>query len=190
MICPGTYATSRRGGVSAMDVEKAKADIGPRATVSMIARHLGRCEADIRAILEAREIRAEPSEEELQRQAERRERERLAKLDRQFATMWTAGVSLERIQETFGISKSKIQGWRTRLRLEPRVKYSVPKEVPWPPEKDAILRREYLVAGKPMSTVAKMLGVTRNSAIGRAHRLGFIRQHPADIGADDQQEAA
>ena len=189
MTSAGLYATARRGGVSSTDIETAKADIGPRATVSMIARHLGRCEDDVRAALATREIRAEPSEDMLRRQAEQRERERSAELDRRFALMWEAGVALEKIQETFSVSKSKIHGWRVRLGLEPRVKYTTPKHVPWPPEKDAILRREYLVAGKPMSVVARILGVTRNAAIGRANRLGLIRQQPADA-ADLRQEAA
>lgn len=189
MSSAGIFATARRGGVSSSDIEAARADIGSRATISMIARHLGRCEEDVRAVLAVREIRAEPNEDVLRRQAEQRERERLAELDRRFAIMWNAGVALEQIQKVFGISKSKLHGWRVRLGLEPRVTYTAPKQLAWSPEKDAILRREYLVAGKPMAVVARMLGVTRNAAIGRANRLGLIRQQPDDA-ADIRQEAA
>lgn len=47
----GSYATSRRGGLSLSDIEKARESIGPRATPSMIARYLGRCVEDVQAIL-------------------------------------------------------------------------------------------------------------------------------------------
>lgn len=47
----GTFATSRRGGVSAYEVEQARARLGARATPAQIAKMLGRCEADIRAIM-------------------------------------------------------------------------------------------------------------------------------------------
>jgi len=47
----GSYATTRRGGVSLSDIEKACTAIGPRATPSMIARYLGRCVDDVQALL-------------------------------------------------------------------------------------------------------------------------------------------
>lgn len=47
----GLFATARRGGVSSAEIETARAEIGPRATTAMIARFLGRCEADVRAVL-------------------------------------------------------------------------------------------------------------------------------------------
>lgn len=47
----GLFATTRRGGVSLSDIEKACTAIGPRATPSMIARYLGRCVDDVQALL-------------------------------------------------------------------------------------------------------------------------------------------
>lgn len=47
----GLYASSRKGGVSRSEIRQAQDAIGARATPSMIARYLGRCEADIRALM-------------------------------------------------------------------------------------------------------------------------------------------
>lgn len=47
----GQFATSRRGGVSMSDIWQAQEAIGQRATPSMIARYLGRCEIDVRSLM-------------------------------------------------------------------------------------------------------------------------------------------
>ena len=47
----GLYASSRKGGVTRSEIRQAQDAIGARATPSMIARYLGRCEADIRALM-------------------------------------------------------------------------------------------------------------------------------------------
>lgn len=47
----GVFATSRRGGVSAFEVEQMRQRLGARATPAQIAKALGRCEADVRAIM-------------------------------------------------------------------------------------------------------------------------------------------
>lgn len=47
----GVFATSRRGGVSAFEVEQMRQRLGTRATPAQIAKALGRCEADVRAIM-------------------------------------------------------------------------------------------------------------------------------------------
>lgn len=49
--CAGQYASSRRGGVSMHDIWQAQEAIGKRATPSMIARYLGRCEIDVRSLM-------------------------------------------------------------------------------------------------------------------------------------------
>lgn len=45
------FATSRRGGVSAFEVEQMRQRLGARATPFQVAKALGRCEADVRAIM-------------------------------------------------------------------------------------------------------------------------------------------
>lgn len=47
----GLFATSRRGGVSAFEVEQMRLHLGARATPAQIAKALGRCESDVRAIM-------------------------------------------------------------------------------------------------------------------------------------------
>lgn len=51
----GAYATGRRGGVSLSDIARAQEAIGSRATPSQIAKYLGRCVADVQAILNPKE---------------------------------------------------------------------------------------------------------------------------------------
>ena len=58
----GLYATSRRGALSLSDIEKARQSIGPRATPSMIAKALGRCEADVRAIMFPAPVEPKPQQ--------------------------------------------------------------------------------------------------------------------------------
>ena len=51
MTALGSFATARRGGVSLTDVEDAREKLGSRATPAQIAKMLGRCEADVKAVL-------------------------------------------------------------------------------------------------------------------------------------------
>lgn len=47
----GAFATSRRGGVSMTEIDQMRQRLGSRATPAQIAKALGRCEADVRAIM-------------------------------------------------------------------------------------------------------------------------------------------
>lgn len=47
----GAYATARRGGVSMAEIDAVRGKLGSRATVAQIAKMIGRCEADVRAVL-------------------------------------------------------------------------------------------------------------------------------------------
>lgn len=51
MTSAGSFATARRGGVLQSEVNEARHKLGARATPAQIAKVLGRCEADVRAIL-------------------------------------------------------------------------------------------------------------------------------------------
>ena len=57
----------------------------------------------------------------------------------------------------------------------------------WTPAAEAEMKRLYVVEGKSASEVAKALGsgCTRNAVIGKAHRLGWMKEHrqkPAAVG--------
>lgn len=51
----------------------------------------------------------------------------------------------------------------------------------WTPEMDATLRA-MVAAGKTYAVIARKLGVTRNAAIGRGHRLGLDHPCPRGLG--------
>lgn len=48
----GAYGTSRKEALTHYDIRQASIAIGARATPAMIARYLGRCETDVRALLD------------------------------------------------------------------------------------------------------------------------------------------
>lgn len=57
----------------------------------------------------------------------------------------------------------------------------------WTPAAEAEMKQLYVVEGKSASEVAKALGsgCTRNAVIGKAHRLGWMKEHrqkPAAVG--------
>lgn len=51
MASAGCYSTTRRGGVSQVEVDQMRQRLGLRATPAQVAKALGRCEADVRAIM-------------------------------------------------------------------------------------------------------------------------------------------
>ena len=65
MTALGSFATARRGGVSLTDIEDARQKLGSRATPAQIVKMLGRCEADVKAVLTpVAEIKPVPIEAE------------------------------------------------------------------------------------------------------------------------------
>lgn len=64
MTTIGSFATARRGGVSTAEIEAVQQRLGARATPAQIAKQLGRCEADVRAVMmPAASIAASPATE-------------------------------------------------------------------------------------------------------------------------------
>lgn len=57
----------------------------------------------------------------------------------------------------------------------------------WTDERVAILRRMF-ERGESFSVIGGELGITRNAAIGKAHRLGLYRDAPAQLGGRPKSE--
>jgi hypothetical protein len=87
--------------------------------------------------------------------------------DAQLTAGWLAGHTLQAIADGLGRNPKSTSQRRQQIGLAPRVAFTK-----WTPELDAILR-QLLAEREPFSTISKRLGVTRNSAIGRANRLGI-----------------
>jgi hypothetical protein len=80
---------------------------------------------------------------------------------------WLAGATIPSIAHSIGRGEGATNQRRKVLRLPARITH-----IQWTPELDATLRQ--LIAERlHFSTISKKLGVTRNSAIGRANRLGI-----------------
>lgn len=120
----GSFATARRGGLCKSDIERAKADIGPRATPSMIARYLGCCVDDVQAILDLPAISARGPEERTAEQAAALQRRQDEDRDKVFIRLWCEGVTVVEIAEYFGVSTVTCHHWRVRLGLPTRLKAS------------------------------------------------------------------
>lgn len=58
----GSHATSRRGGVSMTEIDQMRQRLGARATPAQIAKALGRCEADVRAIIFPAPVEPKPQQ--------------------------------------------------------------------------------------------------------------------------------
>lgn len=123
----GLMATARRGGIDRVDIWRARESIGPRATASMIARHLGCCLEDVQRLLAPAPI-ATPGvaadQEAAQKLSEAERR------DEAFRTKWRDGVTVPELALYFGISVTSVARWRERLGLKPR---AVGAPSPWTP---------------------------------------------------------
>ena len=107
----GAYATSRRGGVSMAEIDAVRGKLGSRATVAQIAKMLGRCEADVKAVLTpATEIKPVAAEaEESGRFRWTPEAETLADLMREM------GKSSGQIAAALGCDGSTVRlRWKTK----------------------------------------------------------------------------
>jgi hypothetical protein len=80
---------------------------------------------------------------------------------------WLAGSAIDSIAKSVGRGSNATKTRRIALGLPARTTYTQ-----WTPELDATLR-QLIAEREPFSTISKRLGVTRNSAIGRANRLGI-----------------
>lgn len=188
MSSAGSFATARRGGVLQSEVNEARHKLGARATPAQIAKVLGRCEADVRAILDGSltcetMAQAEARKAAEARAAEARQRAKQEADEALLASMWHDGVKLVDIGARFGCAEDRIRRWAKRLGLPNRRPGRKP--IVWTDDLDAVVRREYIAAGRSANAVAKMIpGASHAAVIGRAWRLGYRRP------TLDQQEAA
>jgi hypothetical protein len=83
----------------------------------------------------------------------------------QAEALLTDGVGLVEIAARLGRTLEGVQKKLRELELTPKVRGK------WTPEMDAMLRR-MAKEGHSASAAGKVLGITRNAAIGRAHRIG------------------
>lgn len=91
--------------------------------------------------------------------------------DRAFSAMWNLGLSIETIQQRFKIGQASVDKHRWRLGLPLRS-----KSFDWSEENVERVRTLWL-QGKSASEIAKIIGggLTRNSVIGKCHRLGLTK---------------
>lgn len=176
----GRFAGScRKGPLTAdeiIEIEAHRAKARPTPWQALAAQY-GRPVADLQALMGAprpsgiiREVDSEPTAPPV------RVRDRTAKHDARIKTLWENGVGVNDICRTLGIGQTTLNTCRLRLGLKSR---SVGQPgITWTPEADEILIREYIVAGRTSSAVAKMLGVSRGSLVGRVHKLGLSKNIP------------
>lgn len=96
--------------------------------------------------------------------------------DAKLAELWADPTQTHiMIGATTGRGKNAVYERTKHLRLPSRTREMAALKVRfWTPERDAILEREF-TAGKAFSSIGRLLGCTRNAAIGRAGRKGLTR---------------
>ncbi len=90
--------------------------------------------------------------------------------ERRFTALWEEGVTVAAILARFRIGQATMDAMRKRLGLSPRA------GVFWTDDRLELARRLYIDEGKSATEVAAILGhgATRNSIIGKAHRMGWM----------------
>jgi hypothetical protein len=90
--------------------------------------------------------------------------------ERRFAALWKEGVTVAEILVLFKIGQSTMDKLRIRLGLPARLGAF------WTPTRVEDARRLYIDEGKSAAEVAAILGhgATRNTIIGKAHRMGWM----------------
>lgn len=121
----GMYASARRGGLTAFEVHHACEAIGPRATPAMVAAYLGRCVADVIAIMRPEPAPVAPSQKTEAAVVVRLDPPKpvdpeRARKDKLFTDLWNAGLPLRLISERTGIPKGSFGHYKERLGLKPR----------------------------------------------------------------------
>lgn len=177
----GLFATARRGPLSLEEIREIEAHRNrdrPTPWQALAARY-ARPVADIRAVLEA----PRPSGEPVPRPIAANDSEpvkplsdRLTRHERRFREMWESGVGVRDICLALGLGQTSVGILRTRLGLPGR-RVGNPGHQ-WTPSADALIRREYIIAGKSSGAVAAMLGCSRGALVGRVHRLGLAKHLP------------
>ena len=183
-----SFATARRGGLSASELTQAQKTLGSRATPAQIAKITGRCELDVRATMEIA-TQPEPKEDLKARQMEHlvtlqaRQKAQDDAKDRLLRQLWEEGVIVRDIAKRLRCGENKVRRWVRALGL-PLRRPGRRCMVDWSPDKDAVIRSLYIVGGMPASQVAKHIPkATRMSVMGRAHRLGYRRKSVEQVAA-------
>lgn len=100
--------------------------------------------------------------------------------DAQLTALWADPTQTQvMIAVTMGRGKNAIYERSKFLNLQSRAKeMAALKPRFWTEDRDAVLEREFS-AGKAFSAIGRIIGCTRNAAIGRAGRLGLTRSAEA-----------
>lgn len=107
----GAYAIARRGGVTLAEIDAVRGKLGSRATVAQIAKMIGRCEADVRAVLSPEApIEAVPART-VPEQPRPQWDDRRIKLAHK---MRAAGLNSAEIGEAVGCSSSSVRAFFAR----------------------------------------------------------------------------
>jgi hypothetical protein len=104
--------------------------------------------------------------------------DRVARLEERLKTLWEDGKGVDAICEALSISRTTLNVIRKRLGLKSRAVGN--QGLVWTDEMDAVVRRQYIVAGQSASAVSQALGVSRGALLGRVHRLGLSKNVPLD----------
>lgn len=116
----GSYATTRRGGLTNDEIRQAKALRGKNWGWQNIANVLGRCREDVQQALEPIKLEAIPAPNSTEVLVARSKIETEAR-DRRFAEMWSSNASVADIADHFAVSSNTINSWRIRLNLPSRL---------------------------------------------------------------------
>lgn len=90
-----------------------------------------------------------------------------AEKEDQFRRLWNGGEPLYVIERTMRISQATVDKLRRRLGLEPR------RAPDWSDEDIELIKRRWLKGDSAAQIAAGLHGRTRNSVIGKLHRLGL-----------------
>jgi hypothetical protein len=178
-----SFATSRRGGLTADEVHEIQAHRHrdrPTPWQALAARY-GRPVATIQAVFYAPRptghVRTDddappPPPHNIPIA------ERTPQHDDLVRALWQGGIGVREICNTLNISQTTLTLIRKRLGLKARAVGN--QGLVWTEEMDAVVRRDYIVGGKSANTVSKALGVSRGALCGRVHRLGLGKHVPLD----------
>ena len=90
--------------------------------------------------------------------------------EQEFAKLWRAGESVDRMEDHFQIGHKTLTKTRVRLGLMPR------EPVFWTPKREAQAKRLYIDEGRSAAETARIVGATsRNAIIGVATRRGWMK---------------
>lgn len=182
-----SFATARRGGLSAMELAQARKTLGARATPAQIAKITGRCELDVREAMEqvATPSRSARADEEQGRvlAEQKRQEAAAAATERLFRRLWAEDVAMREIGRRLGVSENTVRKWARARGFPPR-RPGRRTSLTWTPECDKLIRDLFIGQRMSATVVAKQIpGATRMSVLGRAHRLGYSRDGQQQVAA-------